>query len=141
MGTPTPSRRSVVRVLIAHRALGHRALRSAFGRDGQLSSELSFGAQVISETADQLAGKGVGLTTNGAYQVDAAAEKSVTQGYAQQNSVGLLAQEQFGFGDRLFLQVGGRVDLNSSFGGRTDHFLLPKAGVSWVISEEPFFTL
>lgn len=113
--------------------------RSAFGPGERLSSELSLGTQVISETADRIAGKGIGLTTNGAHEVDAAAERSVTQGYAQQNSIGLILHEQIGFDERLFLQLGGRVDLNSSFGGEADYFFLPKAGVSWVVSEEPFY--
>src|SRR5690606_27917468 len=77
--------------------------------------------------------------TNGAHEVDAAAERSVTQAYAQEKAVGFLAQEQIGFDDRLFVQLGGRLDVNSSFGGDADYFFLPKAGVSWVVSEESFF--
>jgi hypothetical protein len=41
--------------------------------------------------------------------------------------------------DRLTGQVGARLDANSALGRGADWFLLPKAGVSWVASEEPFW--
>ncbi|HEX7238917.1 MAG TPA: TonB-dependent receptor, partial [Longimicrobiaceae bacterium] len=109
------------------------------GSDDMFSSDLSFGTQVINERVDAITASGTGLTTNAARTVSSAAQISATQGFEQTRSVGFLAQEQIGFRDRFFVQVGGRVDLNSSFGEEAEAFFLPKIGASWVVSEEPFF--
>jgi len=37
------------------------------------------------------------------------------------------------------LQLGARLDRNSAFGSEVGSFFLPKAGASWVISQEPFW--
>lgn len=113
-------------------------MRGSFLND-RVTSDFSFGAQVINERTDILQGTGLGLTTNAARVVSAASQISAFQGFAQQKSVGFLAQEQLGFADRLFVQFGGRLDMNSSFGEEAEPFFLPKVGVSYVVSEEPFF--
>jgi hypothetical protein len=46
---------------------------------------------------------------------------------------------QLGHLNRRFIQLGLRVDQNSSFGENSDPFYLPKVGGSWVVSEEPFY--
>ncbi|HEX5438706.1 MAG TPA: SusC/RagA family TonB-linked outer membrane protein [Gemmatimonadaceae bacterium] len=59
----------------------------------------------------------------------------------QQNSIGLLLQEQLGWNDRLYLTGGFRVDNNSAFGANFNRVYYPKVSASWVISDEPFFHL
>jgi TonB-linked SusC/RagA family outer membrane protein len=56
----------------------------------------------------------------------------------QNNTVGVYAQEQLGFRDRLFLTAGVRSDNNSSFGSNFKRVYYPKVSASWVVSEEPF---
>jgi hypothetical protein len=41
--------------------------------------------------------------------------------------------------NKRFLQLGVRIDKNSSFGTTAPAFVLPKVGFSWAISEEKFF--
>jgi outer membrane receptor protein involved in Fe transport len=83
---------------------------------------------------------GNGLVTNAARAVSAAAERTGTHSVFHSRQLGWLTQWQGGWNDRLFLQLGARVDQNSSFGREAEAIFLPKAGVSWVISEEPFWS-
>ena len=114
-------------------------INTRFGRDGRISSDLSFGSQWINTTSTSLSGSGQGLLTNANNLVSAATTSTVGQGYGQTKSLGFLVQEQIGFRDRLFLQVGGRVDRNSAFGEQVGSLFLPKAGISYVVSEESFW--
>jgi TonB-dependent starch-binding outer membrane protein SusC len=114
-------------------------IRSHFGAEGQYSSDLSFGAQVIGVRTDLIQAIGTGIPTNEARNVNAAAQRAGNGNFSESRSVGFLGQWQFGHLDRRFVQLGARVDQNSAFGREADAFFLPKVGFSWVISEEPFF--
>jgi hypothetical protein len=100
-----------------------------------LQSDLSFGAQVISEHHDLVTGSGYGFVTNSTTTLGAATTLSATGNVFDQRSIGLLAQEQLGYRNLLFLQAGVRVDRNSSFGNANRAFVLPKFGLSYVVSE------
>jgi TonB-linked SusC/RagA family outer membrane protein len=110
-----------------------------FGGDGWLSSDLSVGSQWIQTTSDLLSGSGTGLLTNTANAISAATTTTGAQSYAQSKSLGYFVQEQLGMRDRLFVQLGARIDRNSAFGTKVGSFFLPKAGVSYVMSQEPFW--
>jgi TonB-linked SusC/RagA family outer membrane protein len=56
-----------------------------------------------------------------------------------QKTLGFYVQEQAGLNDRLFLTVAARSDQNSAFGTKFQNVLYPKAGLSWIVSEESFF--
>jgi TonB-linked SusC/RagA family outer membrane protein len=114
-------------------------VRADFGDGGEFSSNLSFGAQYIHRITQALSGAGIGLATNSAFLVTNAAISTVGQGFGESKSLGLFVQEQIGYGDRLFLQLGLRADRNSAFGSDVGTFFLPKLGASWVISEESFW--
>jgi hypothetical protein len=64
---------------------------------------------------------------------------SSTESASEQKSLGIYGQQQISLDDRLFVTVATRIDNNSAFGSRLTHVLYPKASISWVISEEPFF--
>ncbi len=55
------------------------------------------------------------------------------------NSLGILGQEEFAWKDRLFLSGGFRSDQNSSFGKNFKNVVYPHVAASWVLSDEPFF--
>jgi len=112
-------------------------IRAEFGTS--FSSDLSFGSQYIRRTNDRLSGAGQGLISNEANLVTNATVSTIGQGYGESRSVGLFAQEQIGWKDRLFLQFGLRADKNSAFGSDVGTFYLPKFGASYVISEESFW--
>ena len=114
-------------------------VETAFGSQGAITSYLSFGSQYIHRVTDRLSGFGAGLATNAAYLVTNAAVSTVGQEFAETKSQGLFVQEQLGWRERAFLQVGLRADRNSAFGAEVGTFYLPKVGVSWVVSEESFW--
>jgi outer membrane receptor protein involved in Fe transport len=102
-------------------------------------ANLSGGLQVISTRNTALGVTGLGLVTNANNSVSSAATTSGTGGQTQQRQVGYLSQLQVGWDNKRFLQLGVRVDKNSSFGSTAPAFVLPKIGGSWAISEEDFF--
>jgi TonB-linked SusC/RagA family outer membrane protein len=54
-------------------------------------------------------------------------------------TLGIYAQEQAGLRDRLFFTLAVRSDQNSAFGTKFQHVVYPKASLSWMMSDEPFF--
>ena len=115
-------------------------LKKSFGENDHITSDFSFGSQYINTTNNFLAGVGLGLATNSSNLVSSASSTESHQLYSQEKSFGLLAQEAVSFGQTLFLQAGARVDKNSAFGKSYGSFFLPKAGVSYVMSQEPFWS-
>ena len=61
--------------------------------------------------------------------------------YTEVINAGLFAQEQLGINDRLFLTAGVRIDGNSAFGDDFGFQAYPKAGISYAISEEPWWSV
>lgn len=110
-----------------------------FGAHDQVSSDFSFGSQWINSVATSLSGVGQGLLTNTNDVVGAATTTTASQGYGQSKSFGYFGQEQIGLNDRLYLQLGARIDRNSAFGTNYGSFFLPKAGLSYVLSQEQFW--
>ncbi|MGI9090496.1 MAG: TonB-dependent receptor domain-containing protein, partial [Gemmatimonadaceae bacterium] len=65
-----------------------------------------------------------------------------TYGYTRDNnSLGVLGQEELAWKDRLFLSAGVRSDQNSSFGKNFKNVVYPHVSMSYVLSDEPFFKL
>ncbi|HKO15133.1 MAG TPA: SusC/RagA family TonB-linked outer membrane protein, partial [Gemmatimonadaceae bacterium] len=114
-------------------------IRTTFGHAGGISSDLSFGSQYINSTSNYLAGVGLGLAANSSNLVSSASTTESHQTYSQAKSLGFLAQEQVGFGQTLFLQVGARVDRNSAFGKAYGSLFLPKVSASYVVSQQGFW--
>jgi len=115
-------------------------IHNTFGSNGHIASDFSFGSQWINTINDYLAGVGIGLATNSSNLVSSASTTESHQDFSQAKSFGLLAQEGLAFSGKLFLQVGARVDKNSAFGKSYGSIFLPKASVSYLISQEPFFS-
>lgn len=63
------------------------------------------------------------------------------QGDTVNTTIGGYAQEEFGLNNRLFLTGAVRVDNNSAFGNQFKWITYPKVSASWVVSEEPFWSL
>lgn len=55
----------------------------------------------------------------------------------QNNTLGAYGQQEFGFGNRLFITGAVRVDNNSAFGSEAHLTTYPKVSASWVASDEP----
>jgi TonB-linked SusC/RagA family outer membrane protein len=54
-------------------------------------------------------------------------------------TLGYYVQEQAALNDRLFITLAARRDQNSAFGTKFQNVTYPKASVSYILSEEPFF--
>lgn len=107
-----------------------------------LVSNLSFGFQIVETREEIVFGTGEGLVVNSNNVVSSAAIRSGGQEIALQRNIGFLGQWQLGLNDRLYGQFGLRFDNASSFGTASDNWvILPKFGVSWVASEEPFWNV
>ncbi len=102
-------------------------------------TNLSFGLQVISTRNSLTNATGIGYVTNANNSINAAATTTGGSSFTEQRQFGYLGQLQVGHANRRFVQVGVRIDKNSSFGQQAPAFVLPKVGGSWAISEESFF--
>jgi TonB-dependent starch-binding outer membrane protein SusC len=100
---------------------------------------VSGGAQISATRDDNTAATGQGFTTNTSNVIGSASTTSATGGRTDTRQTGFLGQAQVGWRDRVFVQVGGRLDDFSAFGEETDPIFLPKVGVSWVVSDHDFF--
>ncbi len=102
-------------------------------------TNLSLGLQVISSRNQTVGSTGIGFVTNANNSVTSASTKSGSGSFTEQRQYGYLGQLQIGHQNRRFVQVGVRIDRNSSFGADAPTFVLPKVGGSWAIGEENFF--
>ncbi len=105
-----------------------------------LRADFSFGTQVQTNKRDDIANTGTGLVNNDVRTVSSAAQlTSGSQSTNEDRTIGFFGQTQFTWKERLYVQVGGRVDQSSSFGADSKPFYSPKVGVSYVLSDESFF--
>lgn len=68
-----------------------------------------------------------------------AAEPTAQEATTLSKTLGLFFEEALTINDRLFLVGALRTDQNSAFGTKFQRVFYPKASVSWIISQEPFF--
>jgi TonB-linked SusC/RagA family outer membrane protein len=106
-------------------------ITSAFSVGGQLNAYRYGAHEVIGE----------GIVANKLNMVGSAATTRADQEMEEQNSLGFFVQEQVGWKDRLFVTGAVRVDDNSAFGENFSLVVYPKASVSYVISDEPYFSV
>jgi TonB-linked SusC/RagA family outer membrane protein len=97
----------------------------------------SFGSQVTSQQNEVLSASGTGLASGDQTNIGSAVSRAGDNTFSEFNSVGFYVQEQVGWHDRLFLTAAVRGDDHSSFGSDFNAVYYPKAGLSWVLSEEP----
>ena len=103
-----------------------------------LASRTSVGVQYGKEVFFQNQAGGQRLTF-GSEDVDGAAILTASQTTTTTVKLGGYVEEQLTFKDRLFLTGALRADDNSSFGADFNTIVFPKASISYVISDEPFF--
>lgn len=111
-----------------------------FNLSSRISSATSIGAQYYTKHISSITAEGDFFPAPGLETISSAATKPTTSDdFLDNNTLGYYAQEQFGWQDRLFLTGAVRVDNNSSFGKDVKWVTYPKASLSWVLNEEPFF--
>jgi TonB-linked SusC/RagA family outer membrane protein len=105
-----------------------------------INSATSFGSQYYTKHISSITAEGDFFPAPGLETVSSAATKPTTlDDFLDNNTLGYYTQQQFAWRDRLFLIGAVRVDNNSSFGKNIKWVTYPKASLSWVLSEEPFF--
>ena len=77
--------------------------------------------------------------TEGSESINNAAEQTSEDFVRQVANYGVFVNENIGLGNRLFFDLGFRVDGNSAFGAEAGAQFYPRAGVAYTISEERFF--
>jgi TonB-linked SusC/RagA family outer membrane protein len=110
---------------------------SALTRRGRFSFRTAVGAQYVRSLSDVVDNRGTGLPPGGE-SVDQAANRTVRHSYTETVTLGSYVEEMLGLNDRLFINGALRMDGASAFGRDYDAAVYPKAGVSWIVSEEPF---
>jgi TonB-linked SusC/RagA family outer membrane protein len=68
-----------------------------------------------------------------------AAEPGSRESSTYSKTLGLFVEESVTLNDRLFVTAALRTDQNSAFGTEFQRVFYPKASVSWILSDEPFF--
>jgi TonB-linked SusC/RagA family outer membrane protein len=104
----------------------------------KITTKTSGGVQYYRTFSDNTRGTG-NVLIPGATQVGAAATKSASEGTDVTINMGFYGEQVVGYADRVFLTGGLRYDGNSSFGKAFKSVFYPKAGLSWLASEESFF--
>lgn len=104
-----------------------------------LSLITTVGADYTNQEQDQTAGRGTNLPPGAQSIGDAATQTASNQLQTVNKTLGLYAQEQFSFRDRMFFVVASRSDQNSSFGTKFQRVFYPKVSLSWILSDESFF--
>ncbi len=75
----------------------------------------------------------------GSTEPNAAAQRLSWESVVENAQYGVLLQEDLQFRNRLFLSLGVGQDHNSAFGRSVGNTTYPRGGVSYVISDEPWF--
>ncbi|NNF11690.1 MAG: SusC/RagA family TonB-linked outer membrane protein [Gemmatimonadetes bacterium] len=111
---------------------------ASFDLTQSVTSATTLGAQYFRHLFTGTDAEGFDLV-NGASSVGVAAETSAFEYQDEDRTFGVFVDQLIGLNERLFLNVALRADDNSAFGRDFDLVFYPKAGVSWVASEEDFF--
>jgi TonB-linked SusC/RagA family outer membrane protein len=105
-----------------------------------LASYFSAGLQVLRTEASTSNLGGIGFPGPGVTSITATATKlNTTQSDVVNTTLGMYVQEKLGWNDRLFVTGALRIDNNSAFGEQLSWVTYPKADITWVMSEEPFW--
>lgn len=111
---------------------------ATFAPAPSLSAESSIGAQYIRENLTGRFATGRQLVA-GSRSIRAAAVTEGSESTTENIKVGVFAQQQLAFRDRLFITGAVRADDASAFGNNYNLVAYPKLSLSWVMSEESFF--
>ena len=105
-----------------------------------IRSTTSIGGDVIKHDGKYVNGYGEDFPTPGLTALSSTTSaQSTSETDTLINTVGVFAQEEFGWRDKVFITGGVRLDNNSSFGSKFRNVYYPKVSGAWVLSEEPFF--
>lgn len=100
----------------------------------------SVGAQYYTKSYEYVSASGSVFSFQGLTSINALTQGfSTAQDITQNRTLGYYAQEEIGWKDRRYLTLALRSDKNSAFGVNYKRAYYPKASLSWVVSDEPFW--
>jgi TonB-linked SusC/RagA family outer membrane protein len=114
------------------------AASARFKLSPTLGSKTSVGAQFYRDLASGVLATGRGLPA-GSGTITGAGSTEARDTTVESRSIGTYVEQEFAIKERLFVTGALRFDDNSAFGQNFDATAYPKASVSWLMSEEPFF--
>jgi TonB-dependent starch-binding outer membrane protein SusC len=104
-----------------------------------LTSQTQVGAQYTRETYRGTQAFGAQLAPGTGSLAGTSARFAVNELNTDNVTLGIFAQQRFGWRDRMFLNLGVRGDRNSAFGQKFGFVYYPTANLSYVISDEEYF--
>jgi outer membrane receptor protein involved in Fe transport len=107
---------------------------------GSLETTLSAGAQVVESEETSVTGHAEQFPGPGDATISSGAVSLAFEDRIRIINAGFFVQSRLGFRDRLFLTLGVRVDGNSAFGEGLGLQPYPKASISYVVSDESFWS-
>ena len=111
---------------------------ASFDLTESITSRSTLGVQYFENQFKGTTAWGIDIV-NGGSSIGLAAETFSNEFHVFDKTAGLFIDQQFGLNDRLFVTGAIRADDNSAFGQDFDLIYYPKAGISWIASEEEFF--
>jgi len=114
------------------------AATARFRLNPSLASKTSVGAQFYRDLVNGTFATGRILPA-GSETITGAGVTEAREETIESRSLGTYVEQEFGFKERLFVTGALRFDDNSAFGRNFDATVYPKASVSWLLSDEPFF--
>ncbi|UCC27118.1 MAG: SusC/RagA family TonB-linked outer membrane protein [Gemmatimonadales bacterium] len=109
--------------------------------DGSFANDLTLGVQGFRDDETRFSSTGTTFALPGAPDFDEAADISSFESNTEVFSGGVYLDESFDLWERLTLSAGVRFDGSTAFGDEVSTEVYPKAGVSYLLSEEEFFNL
>ena len=114
------------------------AASARFKLSPTLGSKTSIGGQFYRDYASGTFTTGRGLPA-GSETITGAGSTEARDTTVESRSIGTYVEQEFAVKERLYVTGALRFDDNSAFGENFDATVYPKASVSWLVSEEPFF--
>lgn len=102
------------------------------------SSKTSVGAQFFRDLQTSNFALGQFLPA-GSGSIAGAGKTQASDGVTESRSIGSYVEQEMGLKERLFITGAVRFDDNSAFGSNFNLVTYPKASVSWIVSDEPFW--
>ncbi|MBI4540890.1 MAG: SusC/RagA family TonB-linked outer membrane protein [Gemmatimonadetes bacterium] len=134
-GSKNVNRRDITNTTVDYSATATVPVSSA------LTSRTSVGWQYYRKFNQFFTASGSQFPAPGVKTVTSAAIRLGGDDFVENSTVGSYVQEEVSFNNRLFLTGAVRADDNSAFGRDFDIQIYPKVSASWVVSEEPFWSV
>jgi len=111
----------------------------SYPTEGNFTSSFTLGVQGFRDNTSVVNAFGRGFALPGSVDFGEAADISAGESNQQVFTGGLYIDEQIGLWERVFVNVGVRVDGGTSFGDDVDFEAYPKFGFAYNLSDEGFF--